>query len=144
MCQKARFTDLPMELFAANDDGPGLARARMVIWIVSVAAIAGVAIALWWVTGARAQSADALTVLTTVGYYTGAADTCGVARQESNALSGGMAIAISKGQYGDAARAHTLLNNARQEGSSAASRKKVDCTRVADFIRNYTGSLLHK
>lgn len=82
-----------------------------------------------------AESADALIVLTTVGYLTGAADGCKVVPRESNALSSGMAVAISKGRYGDQAQAHTLLNNARQKGVAAAAAGKVDCRKIADSVR---------
>lgn len=50
------------------------------------------------------DSADALIVLTTVGYLTGAADGCKVVANESNALSSGMAIAIGGGKYGNVAQ----------------------------------------
>ena len=82
-----------------------------------------------------AESTDALIVLTTVGYLSGAADGCKVVPMESNAMSGGMAIAISKGRYGDQAQAHMLLNNARQKGVAAATAGKVDCRKIADSVR---------
>lgn len=83
------------------------------------------------------DSTDALVVLTTVGYLTGAADGCGVASSESNALSSGMAIAINGGKYGAASQAHTLLNTARQRGISAAAAKSIDCAKIADALRKY-------
>lgn len=84
---------------------------------------------------AQADSTDALIVLTTVGYLTGAADGCKVTPRESNTLSGGMAVAIGKGRYGDQAQAHVLLNNARQKGIAAATAGKVDCRKIADSVR---------
>jgi hypothetical protein len=93
---------------------------------------------------ARAQSSDALIVLTTVGYLTGAADGCKVAAAESNALSGGIALAISKGQYGDQANAHTLLNNAKQKGVAEAGAKKVDCAKVGEIVREQVRSIVGK
>jgi hypothetical protein len=93
---------------------------------------------------AHGQSSDALIVLTTVGYLTGAADGCKVAAAESNALSGGMALAISKGKYGDQAQAHTLLNNARQKGVADAAARKVNCTKVAESVREQVRSLMGK
>lgn len=91
-----------------------------------------------------AESADALIVLTTVGYLTGAADGCKVVPDQSNQLSSGMAIAISRGKYGDQAQAHTLFNNARQKGIADASARRVDCTKVGDSVRQYVRSLLSK
>src|SRR5258705_9482817 len=88
------------------------------------------------------MSTEALMVLTEVGYMTGAADGCKVAAKESNALSSGMAIAISGGKYGDPAEAHVLLNNARQRGVANAAAGKVDCAKVAASIRDYSNELL--
>jgi hypothetical protein len=93
---------------------------------------------------ARSGSADALIVLTTIGYLTGAADGCKVAAPESNALSGGIAIAISQGQYGDRAEAHTLLNNAKQKGISDAVAKKVSCDKVGEAVREQVRSIVGK
>jgi hydrogenase/urease accessory protein HupE len=93
---------------------------------------------------AHGQSTDALIVLTTVGYLTGAADGCKVAAAESNALSGGMALAISKGKYGDQAQAHTLLNNARQRGIANAAAGKVNCAKVSESVREQVRSLMGK
>jgi hypothetical protein len=95
-------------------------------------------------TATPAQSTDALVVLTTVGYLTGAADGCKVAAAESNALSGGIALAISKGQYGDQANAHVLLNNAKQEGIAAALAGKVNCTKVGELVREQVRSIVGK
>ena len=92
----------------------------------------------------HAQSSDALIVLTIVGYLTGAADGCKVAASESNALSGGIALAISKGQYGDQANAHVLLNNAKQEGIAAALAGKVSCTKVGELVREQVRSIVGK
>jgi hypothetical protein len=91
-----------------------------------------------------ADSTDALIVLTTVGYLTGAADGCKVVPEQSNALSSGMALAISHGNYGSPAEAHTLFNNARQKGIADAAARKVDCVKIADSVRKYTRSLLSK
>jgi hydrogenase/urease accessory protein HupE len=93
---------------------------------------------------ARGQSSDALIVLTTVGYLTGAADGCKVAVAESNALSSGMALAISKGQYGNQAQAHALLNNARQKGIADAAARKVNCTKVGESVREQVRSLTRR
>lgn len=87
------------------------------------------------------ESSDALIVLTTVGYLTGAADGCKVVPSESNALASGMALAIGKGQYGKPAEAHALPNNARQRGASAAASKSVDCAKIAQSIRQYVRDL---
>ncbi|MEW5943075.1 MAG: hypothetical protein AB1710_04370 [Pseudomonadota bacterium] len=89
-----------------------------------------------------ADSADALIVLTSVGYLTGAADGCKVVPEQSNQLSSGIALAINRGKYGDQAQAHTLLNNARQKGIADAAARKVDCTKVGDSVRKYVRSLL--
>jgi hypothetical protein len=91
-----------------------------------------------------ADSADALIVLTTVGYLTGAADGCKVVSKESNQLSSGMALAIGRGNYGNPAKAHTLFNNARQEGIKSGAAGKVNCVMVGDNIKRYTRSLLSK
>jgi hypothetical protein len=91
---------------------------------------------------ATADATDALMVLSTVGYLTGAADGCKVASAESNALASGMALAISSGKYGDPAQAHMLFNNARQKGITSATAGKVDCNKVAASIRDYSRSLL--
>ncbi len=91
-----------------------------------------------------ADSTDALIVLTTVGYLTGAADACRVARKESNQLRSGLAIAIGHGNYGTSAHAHALFNNARQEGVEAANAGKVNCEKVADAVHQYVRSLLSK
>lgn len=91
-----------------------------------------------------ADSTDALIVLTTVGYLTGAADGCKVVPEQSNQLSSGMAIAISRGKYGDQAQAHILLNNARQKGVADAAARKVDCTKIGDSVRKYVRSLMSK
>lgn len=93
-------------------------------------------------TASRTISADALTVLTAVGYLTGAADYCQVVPEQSNQLSSGIALAISRGNYGDTAEAHTLLNNARQKGVSDAAAGKVDCAKTGDAVRKYVRSLL--
>lgn len=90
---------------------------------------------------ARAGSADALMVLTTIGYLTGAADDCKVASAESNALSGGIAIAISGGKYGDQAEAHTLLSNAKQRGVADAVGKKLDCSMVREKVQSIVRTL---
>ena len=55
-----------------------------------------------------------------------------------------MALAISRGKYGDPAQAHVLLNNARQRGIADAAAKQVDCVKVGDSVRKYTRSLLSK
>ena len=91
-----------------------------------------------------ADSTDALIVLTTVGYLTGAADACKVVPEQSNQLSSGMAIAISRGNYGDQAQAHVLFNNARQRGIADAEAKKVDCVKVGNSVGKYVRSLLSK
>ena len=98
--------------------------------------------ALTFHVAAKSQSSDALIVLTTVGYLTGAADVCKVAVPESNALSAGIALAISKGRYGDQANAHILLNNARQQGIADAGTNKVNCTRVGELVRDQVHSLV--
>ncbi|MEO5702677.1 MAG: hypothetical protein ABIQ54_02100 [Gammaproteobacteria bacterium] len=91
-----------------------------------------------------ADSADALIVLTTVGYLTGAADVCKVVLKESNQLSSGLALAIGRGNYGDPAKAHVLFNNARQEGIKSGTAGKVNCVMVGDAIKQHTHSLLAK
>lgn len=93
---------------------------------------------------AHGDSTDALIVLTTVGYLTGAADGCKVAASESNALSSGMALAISKGNYGDQAQAHVLFNNARQRGVAAGAAGKVDCAKVSESVQEYVRTLMGK
>ena len=109
--------------------------------MTNLAVIGGVA---FFATTLRAQSSDALIVLTTVGYLTGAADACKVAAAESNALSGGIALAIGRGRYGDQATAHTLLNNAKQRGVADAGAKKVDCAIVGERVREQVHSILGK
>jgi hypothetical protein len=89
------------------------------------------------------DSADALIVLTTVGFLTGAADGCRVVPKEASALSSGMALAIGKGQYGEQSEAHILLNNARQRGVAQAAAGKVDCKKIADSVRKYVRELLN-
>ena len=88
-----------------------------------------------------ADSSDALIVLTTVGYLVGAADVCKVATDDSIALSSGIAIAISGGNYGDQAQAQILLNNARQKGTAAAAAGKVNCSKIGSTVRQYVQSL---
>lgn len=90
---------------------------------------------------AHAQSSNALIVLTTVGYLTGAADACKVAADDSNALSSGLSLAISKGQYGDQANAHVLFNNAKQEGISQVRANKLNCQKVGELVREQVRSL---
>ena len=82
-------------------------------------------------------SADALIVLTSVGYMTGAADGCKVVPEESNAVASGMALAINGGKYGDIAEAHALLNKARQQGVADAASGKADCAKVAKMVRDF-------
>jgi hypothetical protein len=89
-----------------------------------------------------ADSSDALIVLTTVGYITGAADTCKVSPEKSNQLASGIALAISTGNYGDPSQAHVLLNNARQKGIADAAAGKVNCVKVGDLVNQYVRSLL--
>jgi hypothetical protein len=88
-----------------------------------------------------ANAADALIVLTSVGYLTGAADGCRVVPTESNQLASGMALAISRGGYGNQAQAQTLFNNARQKGTAEAAARKVDCAKVSDSVQRYVRSL---
>jgi hypothetical protein len=88
-----------------------------------------------------ADSTNALIVLTTVGYLTGAADGCKVAPKQSNQLSSGIAIAIGHGSYGEPAEAHVLFNNARQRGIADAEAGKVDCAKVGDAVQKYVRSL---
>lgn len=83
------------------------------------------------------ESTDAFIVLTTVGYLTGAADACRVAPVDSNALASGLAIAIERGKYGNAAEAHTTFNTARQRGIADATAGSVDCHKVGDRVRAY-------
>lgn len=104
---------------------------------LSMAAICGSLV----ISAHAADSTDALIVLTTVGYLTGAADGCSVAPTESNQLASGMALAISRGGYGNQAHAQTLFNNARQKGVAEATARKVDCAKVSDSIRQYVRSL---
>jgi hypothetical protein len=92
--------------------------------------------------GADSTSTDALMVLTTVGYLTGAADACKVDPEMSNQLASGMAIAIGSGNYGESAQAHVLFNNARQKGIESGAAGKVNCAMVGDTIKQYTRSLL--
>jgi hypothetical protein len=87
------------------------------------------------------KSDDAVIVLTSAGYLTGAADVCKVAPSESNQLSSGMALAISNGGYGDPAAAHVLFNTARQKGIEAAIAKTVDCDKVRDSLVRYVRAL---
>ena len=89
-----------------------------------------------------ADSTDQLTVLTTVGFLTGAADGCKVAARESIALSSGMASAIDAGDYGTPSQAHVLFNNARQRGISDAMSKSVDCAKIEDSVKRYALMLL--
>lgn len=114
-------------------------RIRVTTCVMAIATVFPV-----YVWGADSMSTDALIVLTQVGYLTGAADGCGVAPEQSNALSGGIALAISRRKYGDPAQAHVLLNNARQKGIAAAATRKVDCGKISDAIRNLAHSLLAK
>ena len=87
-------------------------------------------------------STEALTMLTTVGYLTGAADGCKVAAEESSALASGMALAINGGNYGDRAEALALFNNAKRRGVADAAAGKADCKKIAASIRDYTDALL--
>ena len=91
-----------------------------------------------------ATSSDALIVLTTVGYLTGAADGCKVVPKESNQLSSGMALAIGRRNYGDPAQAHVLFNNARQKGIEEAASGKVNCEKVGVSVQQYVRSLQSK
>jgi len=88
-------------------------------------------------TEAKMTSGDVLLVLSVVGYLTGAADACNVVPEESNALSAGVALAISHGQYGDQAKAHSQFNSARQSGVSQAESGSVNCAKIADSVRQY-------
>lgn len=106
--------------------------------------LAALALAALLTTPTFGQSADALIVLTTIGYLTGAADACKVAPAESNALSSGIALAIGGGKYGDQAQAHVLLKNASQEGVSAATSGKVNCAKVGELVREQARSAMAK
>lgn len=106
--------------------------------------LAAIGIGVLLTMSAQGQSTDALIVLTTVGYLTGAADGCKVAAAESNALSGGIALAISKGKYGDQAQAHILLNNARQTGIADVAARKVNCAKVSESVREQVRFLMEK
>jgi hypothetical protein len=104
--------------------------------------VAGVILTAVVTLGARAEdSTDALVVVTTTGFLTGAADGCRVAADESNELASAMSMAISGGKYGDQAEALTEFNRARQRGSADAAAGKVDCDKIADTIRSYLTSL---
>ncbi len=110
---------------------------REVLYAIAIAAVFPVHVS-------AADSTDALIVLSTVGYLTGAADACKVVPEQSNQLSSGMAIAISHGNYGDPARAHMLFNNSRQKGIADAAARKVDCMKVGDMVGRHVRSLLSK
>jgi hypothetical protein len=84
-------------------------------------------------------NSDALIVLTTAGYLSGAADACKVDSIQSNELNNSISIAISHGQYGDATQANILLNNARQRGIADTEAKKIDCTKIGDSINANLG-----
>ena len=100
------------------------------------------ALVLLYPIHASGQSADALIVLTTVGFLVGAADK--VVPAESNAAASGLGIAISGGNYGDPAQALALFNNARQKGAAEAAEKRLDCDRVGQKLRNFVEGRLKR
>ena len=95
-------------------------------------------------TIAAPMSSDALIVLTTIGYFTGAADACKVVPKLSNQLISGMALAINRGRYGDPAEAHVAMNNARQAGIAAVGAGKANCEKVEEKVRGIARSLVQK
>jgi hypothetical protein len=96
------------------------------------------------VHASSADPTDALIVLATIGFLTGAADVCKVAPEESNVAASALAIAIGSGNYGDPAEAQTTFNTARQRGIASASAKKVDCAKIGEHLRNFVKESLQE
>jgi hypothetical protein len=88
------------------------------------------------------KESDALIVMTTVGYMTGAADGCRVAKEMSAALNAGMYIAIDGGNYGKISEARLLYQNARQEGIANAASGKANCATVETKVRALYRSMM--
>ena len=98
----------------------------------------------------HAQSAKAkkeleqLEFLTTVGFFTGAADACRVAEDASKAVHRFINIAIDKGNYGDRSEARTLYDNARRSGIGEGAKRGTDCAKVETKMRAILGAIFPK
>lgn len=101
----------------------------------SIAPIVSILLLITQIPVQASPSSDALLVLTQIGYLSGAADGCRVAAKESNILAGGMAVAITKGNYGSVGEAHALFNNARQRGTAAAASGRLNCPKIASDVK---------
>ena len=110
-----------------------------------------IAIAVMMTAGQlHAQSAKAkkefeqLEFLTTVGFFTGAADACRVAEDASKVVHRFINIAIDNGNYGDRVEARTLYENARRSGIGAGAKPGTDCAKVDTKMRAILNALFPK
>ena len=93
---------------------------------------------------AGSVSQDSFVFLSTAGALVGAANACGVAKDDAVVLASGVSVAINRGGHGDPAEAFTVYNSGMQGGIERARSGRINCGGIAKLVTNFVHQELAK